>query len=309
MKSRNLILSLLVLSACCGGEAKNTDDEPIYSPRKRDEQVEHFIDDLRETSYKPKIDTAIPLPPHKDPGENKPSYQETQTTVKPSDLIENQISEVSNYKHLEKGTSIQSQGWRGSNLIGRYYKIDITKITKVQGIYSHLGSYFDKSVLQSGSAEESLKSSDTYTDTRTESFSYTYSIEKYIDVALSAKIDVDVATLSARFGVKTGATYSYGCTYTESQTSSYQWSTNFNIGSNAANYCPDGYGLSVGKEGTYYLLEGQYQEYSQWWWGDKPTQGTSMKYFSTVLASPSDFIYCFAYKKKSDTTGDYYYRK
>ena len=102
MKSRNLILSLLVLSACRGGEVKNTDDEPVYSRRKRDEQVEHFIDDLRETSYKPKIDTAIPLPPHKDPGENKPYYQDTQTTVKPSDLIENQISEVSNYKRLEK---------------------------------------------------------------------------------------------------------------------------------------------------------------------------------------------------------------
>lgn len=187
--------------------------------------------------------------------------------------------------------------------------INITSIKKVTGVYSHLTSYFDYNVLKSGAASSAIEESNEYTDTKTESFSFSVSVNGYVEAKLEAKASVDVMSVSAGVGVKIGATYSYGCTYTRSTTEIYKWTNYFSITSDTADYCPDGYSLSIGKHGTYYVVEGNYQETSIWWWGDYPTQGTSRQSFVSVIANPSNFNYCFVYKAKSDSNTDYYNTK
>lgn len=242
------------------------------------------------------------------PGGGGSSGSSSDRKVSAGDLSKNKVEDCNSYNGLTIG-NFRSDSWRGSNLIGRYMDINIASIKKVTGVYSHFGSYFDYNILKSGAAYSTIEDSNEYTDTKTESFSFSMSVSNYVEAKLEAKADIDVISASVSFGTKIGATYSYGCTYTRSTTETYKWTNYFSISSSTADYCPEGYSLSIGKQGTYYVVEGDYQETSVWWWGDYPTQGTSRQYFKSVIANPTNFNYCYVYKAKSDSDSDYYNTK
>lgn len=242
------------------------------------------------------------------PGGGGSSGSSSDRKVSASDLSKNKVEDVDNYNGLKTG-NFRSDTWRGSNLIGRYMDINVTSIKKVTGVYSHFGSYFDYNILKSGSASSTIEESNEYTDTKTESFSFSISVNGYVEAKLEAKASIDVISASVGVGAKIGATYTYGCTYTRSTTETYKWTNSFSISSATADYCLEGYSLSIGKQGTYYVIEGDYQETSIWWWGDYPTQGISRQYFTSVIGNPANFNYCFVYKAKSDSNTDYYNTK
>ncbi len=225
--------------------------------------------------------------------------------VSSNDLIKNKTEEVTSYGSLKLG-HMESERWRGSNMIGRYMDINITKIIKVTGIYSHFGSYFDHDILASGTATSVFSQASSFTDTIHSSFSFNFAVDYYVESKMEAVASIDVVQASVGVGEKIGASYTYNCRYSRNTMTSSYWSSHFTISRETADYCPDGYALSVGKEGTYYFIEGNYQETSIWWWGDYPTQGTSPVYFTTVLANPDNFNYCFAYKNKLNTDDDYF---
>ncbi len=228
--------------------------------------------------------------------------------VKASDLSKNVVENCEGYNELKVG-NFNSDTWRGSNMIGRYMNINIKSIKKVTGVYSHFGSYFDYNILKSGSVNSTIEESNEFTDTLTNSFSFSMSINGYVESKLEAEAKIDVISASVGIGTKTGATFSYGCTYTRSSTMTYKWTNIFTISSATADYCPDGYALSLGKQGTYYVVEGDYQEMSMWWWGNYPTQGTSRQDFTSVIANPSNFNCCYVYKAKTDSDTDYFNKK
>ncbi len=306
MSLKNIFATILLLSSI---RSTNDNFNPElrsdpYSKKSRDYAVEQAKLELSSTSYY-KIGTGTLLPPHKEIGDTNPAKPETKE-ITANDLVENSVSSMNSLKGITVNETFDSDGWRGANAIGRFYRIKVTTINRITGIYSHFGSYFDRSILESGSAQTAVEVADSYSDTYSESLSYKETIDLYAEAKMEAKLDLDVASLSAGFGEKIGASYTYGCTYTRNKTENQKWSTVFSLSKDTARYCPSGYGLSIGKEGTYYLLSGEYQEYSHWWWGNYPTQGSSRKYFSTVSANPANFIYCFAYKLKSDTDRDFY---
>lgn len=223
------------------------------------------------------------------------------------DLKETTITTVDKYNDITTG-NFHSDGWRGSNLIGRYMDININKIGRVNGVYSHFPGYFEYSLLKSGSVKADIDSKSTFTDTTKESFSFNTSVDYYVESKLEAKADLEIVSASVGVGTKTGATFSYGCEYTRVVTQTDSWSIHFTINQDTAKYCPDGYTLSIGRQGIFYEIEGDYQEMSVWWWGARATQGQSRKKFTAVIANPSDFNYCFVYKKKG-YDWDYYLKQ
>lgn len=225
--------------------------------------------------------------------------------VKESDLRKNEITELDSYKDLSTG-HYKSDEWRGSNMIGRYMDIYITGIYQINGIYSHYSSYFDHDILESGSASTYIDTTESFTDTKALSLSFDFSVNYYVEAKLESCANIDVVSASASVKEKVGASYVYDCTHTRNSTIETKWSSHFSISSKTAAYCPDGYAISIGKEGTYYFIEGYYQEMSMWWWGNYETQGTTHQYFTSVLANPSNSNYCFAYKNKLNTNDDYF---
>lgn len=225
--------------------------------------------------------------------------------VAAENLEKNTTEDIESYGELKKG-HCESEKWRGSNLIGRYMDMNITKIIKVTGIYSHFSSYFDHDVLESGTAKSAFDKAGSFTDTTHKSFSFNYGVDYYVESKMEATAKIDVVKASVGVGEKMGASYTYDCRFTRNTMTTANWSEHFSISKITADYCPEGYSLSLGKQGVYYFIEGDYQEMSIWWWGNYPTQGTSKQYFTTVLATPDNFNYCFAYKNKLNTDDDYY---
>lgn len=225
--------------------------------------------------------------------------------VSENDLRENKITEFSSCKDLSTG-HIKSDEWRGSNAIGRYMDIYISRIFKVNGIYSHYSSYFDHDILESGSASTYIDTSETFTDTKSQSLAFDFSVNYYVEAKLESYTEIDVVSQNTSIKEKAGASYVYDCTHTRNVITETKWSSHFSISKETAKYCPDGYSISIGKEGTYYYIVGSYQEMSMWWWGNYKTQGTKEQYFTCVLANPNNFNYCFAYKNKLNTDKDYF---
>lgn len=224
--------------------------------------------------------------------------------VKASDLRENIVTNIENFRNLSIGNQ-HSDSWRCSDLIGHYLNINISNISKVNGVYSHFPAYFDYNLLKSGAVQSSIDETDEYKDTYTEALSFSSSVDSRFEGAIAAKVSDDSDSLGAGMQIKSGATYAYGCALTRSSMKSYKWSASFSITAATAAYCPDGYALSIGKQGTYYVIEGDYQEYSIWWWGDYPTSGSEKQSFKAVFSNPSDLVYSFVYKLKSDTERDF----
>lgn len=292
-KIKNILISISSLSILVSSSIFNQRnlEKNIHNKKSQEIAIDNFINECETTSYYPISNT------------NEKSTSTTKITT--NQLTKNKEEQIESYKNLSI-SSFESDGWRGSNLIGRHMNINITKIIKVTGIYSHFSSYFDHDILESGSANSAFSSNSTYTDTNNLSYAFNFSVNYYVEAKLEAKANIDVVSTSASLNQKYGASYVYSCTNTRNSTVTQYWSTNFTISEKTADYCLEGYSLSIGKQGVYYYFVGNYQEISEWWWGNYATQGTSTQYFVCVLANPSDFDYCFAYKLKSDTESDYY---
>ncbi len=237
----------------------------------------------------------------------QPSFDESSDRkVQADDLTKNIMNPASSISNGIKLGNYKSDTWRGTNLIGRYMDINITSITEVTGIYSHYSSYFDHDILESGSASVNFDSEATYIDSFSSSFSFNFNVDYKVEKALEVAAGIEIADESAAVNKKYGASFNYNCNFTRNTMKTYYWSSHFSLSSKTAPYCPDGYSITIGKQGTYYYIEGNYQETSIWWWGDKPTQGTSKQYFNAIFATPDVYSYCFAYRNKLDKDSDYF---
>jgi hypothetical protein len=265
----------------------------LHNKEEQAQISENTLSKLTNTSY-------VELPNKS----NKNTRKTKSMKISASDLQPNVVTFVSNYGSVSIGNH-KSDTWRGANFLSHYMKYNISKIYHVNGVYSHFPDYFDHDVLASGSAAESIEREKKFSDTYTKSFSYSFGVDIHLESALSLLAKLSGITSSASLNLKIGATYSYSCSYTRTQTRNFSWTSYFSVNSTTADYCPQGYTLSVGKAGDYYEIEGKYQEHTIWWWGDFPSQDTTIKDFNAVLASPSDYGYCFVYKLKTNTTQDY----
>lgn len=206
--------------------------------------------------------------------------------VKASDLRENMKESLASFRGLSVRNALHSESWRGDGLIGHYMKIDITSIYRINGVYSHFPAYFDYNILKSGSVQASVVEAGEFKDTYSESLSFSFAIDGRVEKSLNAGVNLDDVSLSGSMQLKGGAAFTYDCSMTRFSTFSYRWSKYFSISSATADYCPDGYALSIGKQGTYYVIKGNYQDYTNWWWGDYPTSGSESKEFTAVFANP-----------------------
>ena len=260
------------------------------------------LDDTFFSNYSSTISTT----PY--PSSGSGSSSTSTRKVDASDLSPNIEVKNQNYGGLVKG-HLKSEKWTGANLIGRYMDIEVTDVVKVTGVYSHFPEYFDYNILKSGSVKSVVEQSNTYCDTISESMSFSTQMNYRVEAALEAKASINVISSDLAISTKSGSVYNYDCKYTRTTTQTYRWTDTFSISQATADYCPEGYTLSIGKQGTYYVVTGNYQETSIWWWGDYPTQGTSRESFTAVIAKPQNFNSCFVYKKKTDSNTDYYNKK
>lgn len=216
----------------------------VYSRQYRDELVQSTLDNLKSTSYYSLPNNKHII--HYDPSGSNSDDQGRK--VQASDLKKNTINSVDQCYGIKIDT-FDSTGWRGRNAIGRVMRVKIENIYQITGIYSHFGSYFDHSILESGSAQEAFESAGSYTDTYANSCSFDYQIDEHTEEGIQAKLDIDAASLSTNSNVKSGATFNFNCTYTRNSVESFKWSSRFSLGKEAADYCPDGYGLSSAEKG------------------------------------------------------------
>jgi hypothetical protein len=227
------------------------------------------------------------------------------TKVSDADLKENSIEPQQSFSGLSIDHTYNSDGWRGTNKIGRYMAITINSISKVTGVYSHYLDYFDHDLLESGAASEKLNNSSKCVDTVGKTVSFSYSVEYQVESKIGFLVEADGISESASVSEKLGAKFSYDCTYTRNSTKEYNWSQSFCLDSTAATYCPQGYSMSIGRKGIFQVITGSYQEMSVWWWGHYPTQGSSRKHFVSVLVDSDTLSSCFVYKKNNDPSKDY----
>lgn len=218
--------------------------------------------------------------------------------VSEDDLIKNDEDPVSSTgTGLYANQSFHSETW---GAIGHYYLIEISNITSVTGAYSHFGYFYEKNLLESGNLDVSFYRDSTYTVTSGHSVTYSFNVDSKVESAIGAKENVYDLNMNVDAHQKTGASYIYNYTYSRMNQSTERWSTNIELNKNTARYCPDGYSITVGMIGHFYLIHGTYQEYTNWWWGDYPSSGSELKTFDAIVCNEQTMTLGYVYLEGGD---------
>lgn len=235
----------------------------------------------------------------------KLSLNSNNKIVTKDNLKENYYNErIENWNGISKGEYRTNSWFVGA--FSRYMNVKINKIKRAVGVYSHLYNYFSSPILEANAGKFSISSNTTYIENISNSLSFNCSVDGHVEETLSMKANLDFVSADAKVTTKTGISYAFDTKFTRSATQEVKWSSQFEINENCAKYCPEGYGISIGLVGTYYIFEGEYQEMTSWWWGDFPTQGTEPHNFIATYATPFEYTYTFVYKKIGDSEKDYY---
>lgn len=178
-------------------------------------------------------------------------------------------------------------------------------IQKYVGVYSHF-QFFSRPVLESGSGAFNYSSTFSCTQTTKETVGFSFSVAYELEESLSAEINVDGISASASASERTGASFSYDYTWSRLTQVTTNESTYLSLTQSSATYCPSGYSMSLGYVGTYYVLTIEFQDYTNWWWGDYPTQGTSLQATHCLISNEPQYSVNYVFSKVSDPDTLYY---
>ena len=223
---------------------------------------------------------------------------------------------ISQYSFSNNGSSyITGNSYIYSFNIGKMgheldYKVNL--IEKINGQYCHWSKgFYSKVALLDGSLSSLEESDYSYIASSSISVSMVSTMFYSLASAVTAFASLD-SIVSASATLKEGSTFTEQNKYTYSRTKTYNYYSNekIKLDANSASSCPDGYSISIGLIGTFYLLNITYTEYTNWWWGKYVTQGTNENTTTNVIVpNETDMTKGYVLQKIGDSETKYYLAK
>lgn len=187
-----------------------------------------------------------------------------------------------------------------------FYRITPLSIKKVKGVYSNLFPYVSKNALADESVSYKKDTDYIYTETKTETVSFEIDLSIKIFLSLWAKLASKEVSAEAAVSSKEEMSYNYANSKTFSSTSKVAYSSSMRLNSASTKSCPDGYSMSLGLVGTYYVINASIQEYTIWWWGNSPTSGQSTYTRECVYSNESTMSQGYVFQITGDSEHFYY---
>lgn len=182
--------------------------------------------------------------------------------------------------------------WEG--LTNHTLKWKAVAVTRVQGVYATSSlPFMRKSALESGSvwAEERIS----------------YEVSSEINILFTAKYQtylrdmanfyVDGSYSHGEFSVQEGLDIVTNASQTFRALEEHTMNVSLSLKEGAADYCPDGWAISIGLIGTYYIVDFEYQDFTNWWWGQQPTNGSSPTRMKVTIADESAMSFGLIHRK------------
>lgn len=191
--------------------------------------------------------------------------------------------------------------WDG--LTSHTLKWSVLAVTQVTGVYAYsnvCGGFVSKHVLEAGNATVQ----NSYRYQSVEGVNIVYESDYYWNVRNAVNGFVTGEYTSANLEIQSGLVFASGASYSSMQKVEHDFSMLLTLNKNSARYCPEGWGMTLGLVGTYYILEFQFHDFTNWWWGQQPTNGGSPVRYRVTVAEEVFMTTCFVHKKVNDTYND-----
>ena len=178
--------------------------------------------------------------------------------------------------------------------INKYSNYKVKKIEVYQGPYiNFFGSYYQKEAIQSGAINISASNcviSGVSTIYKVES---SFSIGAEMATKLAVQADIGVFSGLVEFSASIGMNYYEGTTTTYVSSYTTQTVIQYNLGTAAAEFCPDGAEISIGQYGRYYVITFEETIYIDWLWEDQFLEERENK---IVISKSGDLATGFIYR-------------
>lgn len=191
--------------------------------------------------------------------------------------------------------------WDG--LTSHTLKWSVLAVTQVTGVYAFsdvCGGFVSKYALEAGNAE--IKNSYRYQTAK--GVNILFSRNYYWNITNTVNAYVTGEYASANLEIQQGLVFTSGVSYSYMEKTERDFSMTLTLNKNSARYCPEGWGMTIGLVGTYYVLEFQCQDFINWWWGQQPADGSGPVRYRVVVADENYMTICFVHKKVDDAYND-----
>lgn len=175
-------------------------------------------------------------------------------------------------------------------------------VTRVQGVYATtLLPFADKALLEGGGivAEEnfSWRAAKEVNLLFTEQINW--NLKDMANFYLSGSYSSGDFSMQSDVSILTGAKYSFQLLEEHSV------DVTLKLDEGAAAYCPEDWFISIGLIGTYYIVDFEYQEFTNWWWGQEPTNGAAPARLRVTIADESAMSFGYIYRRTEHDSGSY----
>ena len=225
----------------------------------------------------------------------------SRSSITSKDLLPTEITNISSFNGLKSNKLYEYDFSQGA--MGHTLKFTIDSMQAVNGYYSNsLGHFYTKSVLESTAVKVVRELEYTCTKNNCVSLSST----ALSSVAFGLSIKAGVGNAEGAAEAKAGSSFYYSNVYTWDETKRSYYDEYYKLDQTSAEYCPDGYSMSLGLFGQYTVMQITATEYTNWWWGQYVTQGTSENTkITAVISNEGNMTVGFVYKKSNN----YYYQE
>lgn len=94
-----------------------------------------------------------------------------------------------------------------------------------------------------------------------------------------------------------GLNFLSGVRYSYKIEDRHSFNASLYLNEESAAYCPDGWMISLGLICEYYVVDFEYQDFTNWWWGQQPTNGASLAMARVVIADERAMDFGYIYKR------------
>lgn len=218
------------------------------------------------------------------------------TTIEEKSILGNFIASL-NFEKIYKTPKYKS------GFFDNYFEYKILSIKEYKGVYSHF-QYYSKYLLESGSASFDYSKDFNYKTSMGKTVNFLFTVNKTLEMAFYTELDIvsDFSSAGSKINSKhtDSMMYSYGTFYTRKSVAEYNMSEKLHLGRESAEYCPDGYSMSIGLTGKFWEIEFEYRNVVA---GIKKDAYKNSK---AVLSDESEMSYNFVYRNdKTFETGFY----